>query len=1187
MKAPLPPDEAARLDALRQYQVLDTPPEPEFDDLTQLAAYICGTPIAILGLIDRERQWFKASVGVSGSESPREFSLCAHTILEPDLVVVPDVAADARFANNPAVQGEPPVRFYAGVPLVTPTGHGIGTLCVVDREPRQLSPEQQDALRRLARQAVAHLEARPAAPQASPEQDQAPKPSRRDRLRAQALVRESEARYRSLFESAQDGILILDAQSGRIEDANPYLCALLGCDARYLQGQPLWEVSAFKGIAASPQEWHARQQAGAFRDDNLRLEARGGQAAWVELAGSVYEVGGQRVVQCHLHDISERRRTEAALLDSEARFRFLTDLGDATRALSEPREIMAAVAGLLGRHLRASRCNYAEVEAGGEDFTVRDDYTDGCPSLAGRYQLSLFGPRTCTELRSGRTLVVHDVDAELAPEEGAAMFRASGVQALIACPLLKGGELRAVMGVHQTTPRQWSPSEISLVEEVVERCWATIERARAELVLRESKQRSDFVIEVAELGEWELNLLDQTAHRSPRHDLIFGYQAPLPEWNHEMFLGHVLPDERAQVDAKFQAALLQDTAWDFEANIRRADGETRCIWARGRVWRGSDGKPARMLGTVADITQSKRDALALLERTRLAELNAEVGQALTADCSLREMLGRCAEVMVERLDGAFARIWTLNREGTTLELNASAGMYTHLDGAHGRIEVGQFKIGRIAQERRPHLTNQVLGDPHVSDQEWARREGMVSFAGYPLIVEDKLVGVAALFACKPLTEATLQSLAAVANSIALGIERKHGEQERALLLESEQSARQEAEATNRIKDEFLATLSHELRTPLNAILGWTHMLRLGQLGEADAARALETIERNARSQVQLIEDLLDVSRIISGKLRLEVRPIELSEVIEAAVDAVRPGAGAKGIRLQVLVDPQAGPVSGDADRLQQVVWNLLSNAVKFTPKGGRVQVRLERVNSHIEIAISDSGKGIEADFLPHIFDRFRQADQSSTRSHGGLGLGLAIVNQLVELHGGTVHAQSPGLGLGSTFVVHLPRMATRQSDERPEQAERRHPTAGGAAPGARGFDCPQELDGLRVLIVDDEADTRDLLRAVLERCGSRVMSAGTASEGLSAFQSWRPEVLVSDIGMPGEDGYALITKVRAWEAQQAPQDARVPAIALTAYARVEDRVQALRAGFQVHVPKPIEPVELIAFVASLSGRAPA
>jgi signal transduction histidine kinase/ActR/RegA family two-component response regulator len=404
---------------------------------------------------------------------------------------------------------------------------------------------------------------------------------------------------------------------------------------------------------------------------------------------------------------------------------------------------------------------------------------------------------------------------------------------------------------------------------------------------------------------------------------------------------------------------------------------------------------------------------------------------------------------------------------------------------------------------------------------------------------------------------------------------KRTEEERAMLLA-------EAEAANRTKDEFLATMSHELRTPMTAILGWAQLLRSHTLGEADFERALEIVERNARAQQKLIDDLLDISRIITGKLRLDVRPVDLASVVAATVDALRPTAEAKAIRLQSILDPQAGPVSGDTDRLQQVVWNLLSNAIKFTPKGGRVQVRLERVDSHIEIVVSDSGKGISAEFLPHVFDRFRQADGTSTRKHGGLGLGLSIVRQLVELHGGAVSVESDGEGHGATFIVQLPQMVTRRQTSAAAAAAarpRRQPAAGGKH---FSFDCPPSLKGLRILVVDDEPDTRRLLRTMLEQCGSEVTTAGSASEALAAFAESRPDVLISDIGMPGEDGYELIGKLRATETGRLAE--RVPAIALTAYARVEDRVRALNAGFQVHVTKPIEPVELLAVIASLTGR---
>ncbi len=396
-------------------------------------------------------------------------------------------------------------------------------------------------------------------------------------------------------------------------------------------------------------------------------------------------------------------------------------------------------------------------------------------------------------------------------------------------------------------------------------------------------------------------------------------------------------------------------------------------------------------------------------------------------------------------------------------------------------------------------------------------------------------------------------------------------------LEAE-TARQDAEAANRVKDEFLATLSHELRTPLTAIMGWASILQNGPLEADDIRRGLETIERNARAQSQLIEDILDVSRVITGKLRLEVQPVDVANVIDEAVATVTPAAQAKEIDLQRVIDAGASIVSGDPARLQQIAWNLLSNAIKFTPKRGKVQIRLQRINSHLEITVSDSGAGIAPDVLPHVFERFRQADSTSTRSHGGLGLGLAIVRHLVELHGGGVEAFSEGLGKGADFVVKLPLVALRSLNLREGDSNRRvHPTSRGrGAPG----NAPR-LDDLHVLVVDDQQDTRFFLATVLEKCGARVSLAASASEGFALLQELRPDVLLSDIGMPEADGFSLIKQVRDLPAESG---GRTPAAALTAFARVEDRVKVLRSGFQIHLPKPIEPMELITVVANLAGR---
>jgi PAS domain S-box-containing protein len=388
------------------------------------------------------------------------------------------------------------------------------------------------------------------------------------------------------------------------------------------------------------------------------------------------------------------------------------------------------------------------------------------------------------------------------------------------------------------------------------------------------------------------------------------------------------------------------------------------------------------------------------------------------------------------------------------------------------------------------------------------------------------------------------------------------------------AARAEAEDANRLKDEFLATVSHELRTPLNAILGWARILREGANDPDEVTQGLATIERNAKAQAQLVEDLLDVSRIVTGKLRLDVRTVDLAGVIDAAIEAVRPAADAKDVAIHPVLDRTGCRVSGDPDRLQQVVWNLVSNAVKFTPRGGSVQVLLQSSGGNAEIAVSDTGRGISREFLPYVFDRFRQGDSSSTRHFGGLGLGLGIVRHLVELHGGTVAASSLGEGKGATFVVTLPLAAAQPRHDQP--------AASGVRRAADGECPPLTLSGVRVLVVEDDADSRALLEKILRDCGAAVTAAASAAEAFTAFSRERPDILVSDIGMPEEDGYSLLKRIRATE----NGDAQVPAIALTALARAEDRRRALLSGFQMHLAKPVEPTELRAAVASLVGGRP-
>ena len=405
-------------------------------------------------------------------------------------------------------------------------------------------------------------------------------------------------------------------------------------------------------------------------------------------------------------------------------------------------------------------------------------------------------------------------------------------------------------------------------------------------------------------------------------------------------------------------------------------------------------------------------------------------------------------------------------------------------------------------------------------------------------------------------------------------DRKRAEKERTVLLAAAQSARAEADSANDVKDEFLATLSHELRTPLTSILGWSHLLTGGKLDKQQTARAIETIARNARAQGRLIDELLDISRIMTGKLCLDLRAVNLASLIQAVVDDERPAADARSINLKAALNSEIGPILGDPDRLRQIVWNLITNAIKFTPTGGDVQVRLERNDSHVLITVNDSGQGIATELLPHVFERFRQADSSNTRSNGGLGLGLSIVRQLVELHRGTVTAESSGEDTGTTFRVMLPLPSLH---EVPNAAEKTDPKSGRNSP----ITGQHSLSGLRVLVVDDELDTRELVAALLTTCGAEMVSVGSAAEALDQMERQRFDLLISDIGMPEMNGYDLIATIRQLTEEQG---GRTPAVALTAYAGIDDRKRALAAGYEMHIPKPFVAAELISAAIFLAKR---
>jgi PAS domain S-box-containing protein len=944
-----------------------------------------------------------------------------------------------------------------------------------------------------------------------------------ERDRANLVCQDREKQYRTLFESIDEGFCICELLLNQNGEPQDYRFLEINSAFERLTGLEQAIGKTVRELVPNLENFWLETysqvvQTGRsirFEQESIALDR------WFDV--NAFRIGEPQHHQFALlfTNITERKHAEKLARQAAEIETFRVSLVDSLRPLANPVEVQATASRMLGEYLKVSRVAYFEVH--GSDYVVERDYVDGVDALVGRYAINSFGEELLNAYRTGYTSSVSDVTAEpnLSPEQRSA-YAAVQIRAHIGIPLIKNGEFVAGLAVHSASPRVWLSQEIALAEEVAERTWAAVERARAETALRDAHMQLESALAAGAVYTWRWNIPTRRVIIDAKFARLFEIDAAIATTEGlpiETFINWMHPDDRTLGFAALQQAIIAGEPYTSEYRVQLATGDERWFTARGQVEYDARGNPIALLGALADMTVAKR----LEEGRRRAEEDRDRFFQLSQDM-----------LAIIHMDGYFLQTnpaWETTLGYTLQELTARPYIeFVHPDDRAATVAAAD----RIAQ-----------GIPlHDFENRYRTRNGSYRWI---------------LWSVAPFIEQKL--MYCVARDMT---ERKSAEVEREQLLQQTQAAKEAAETANRIKDEFLAVLSHELRSPLNPILGWTRMLQTGRLNSAQSKHALATIERNAALQAQLIEDLLDISRILRGKLVLNVVSIDLSSIVRAALETIRLAAEAKNIQLQTAFEGRRWRISGDIARLQQVVWNLLSNAVKFTPEQGRVEIRLSEVGHHAQIEVSDTGKGISAEFLPYVFERFRQEDGSTTRQFGGLGLGLAIVQQIVELHGGTVSVSSPGENQGATFTVTFPL----EQSELPSL-----PNSGELSTVAHA-----SLDGIHVLIVDDEPDARDFQAFVLEQRGANVTVVDSAIAALQQLNQAIPDILLSDIGMPDMDGYMLMQLIRS---RTPEQGGMIPAIALTAYVGELNQQKAIESGFQQHFAKPVDPDLLIQAIADL------
>ncbi|HEX3775145.1 MAG TPA: PAS domain S-box protein [Polyangiaceae bacterium] len=1011
-----------------------------------------------------------------------------------------------------------------------------------------------------------------------------------ERQRAEESLRQAEERFRLLVESVKDYAIFMLDPGGHVTTWNAGAERIKGYRAGEILGKHFSTFYPKEDVAAGKCEMELEVAAreGRFEDEGWRLR-KDGSSFWANVViTAVHDASGALIGFAKVtRDLTERRAAEEERLRlgrlAQERVQALGELSEAlTFALSI--DDVARVVIQNGIQLaRGDTCTLYLLDEKTKTLELLAER--GCnPEIVDRIrQITPDAADPVYPVGTGeRAELWVETEAEyraLYPAFAADQVPGSGVQAFGCVPLVAEGKTIGMLGVGYREARDFSKDEREFVATVAQQCAQAIARARRVEGEREAAAlvdhlRASLLTTLHSIGD-ALIATDSDGSISLMNDVA----ETLTGWSESDARGkslpevfHIINEHTRNIAENPVARVLATGGIVGLANhtvLLARDGREVPIDDSGAPIRTRDGKIEGVVLVFRDVSTRKREEA---RRAFLADATAALGRSLdyeqtvahVAQLCVPELADWCTVDLLKDGERLPARLAVAHVDPGKIKLAQELAERYPPDPNHASAVMSVLQTGRSLLY--PEIPDQLLvaGARDAEQLRIARELELRSAMIVPLIARGKVLGAMTFVYAESARHYSADDLD-YAEQLAL---RCAAAIDNARLFASEQRSRRAAEIANRAKDEFLAVVSHELRTPLNAIMGWAKLLVAGQVDQARQRNALETVERNAVAMAQLVEDLLDMSRVVSGKLRLEVQQVNLAQVTSAAIESVRPAAAARGVELTSSLDGTAGPVLGDPTRLQQVIWNLLSNAVKFTSRDGGVRIVLRRVDFSVEISVADTGKGIAPSFLPHVFEAFRQQDASSKRSLGGLGLGLAITRQLVELHGGTIVAESDGEGCGAKFVVTLPiasvsspRWALAGTESKRGSSER-----------------PEHLRGLRVLVIDDEMDTRNLVGAILEECGCRVALAASVSEAMDALTEELPDLVISDVGMPGEDGYDFIRKLRAL-----PRDrgGDLPAAALTAYASAEDRGRLLNAGYSIHVAKPVDPAELLAVVGTL------